>query len=310
MKICYSAEWWCWIWVIPPLIILFFRTCLNFPSHSTIWVDLLTSLWESWVSLFYKQCSCKPVLRGHSKTTNGFYPSTQSRPALSKPGEVARVVKTFGGSAMVRPGRVSEFQVWWEIREWWIKDGNRRWHYLRKWVWRPEVLWEGMKLSVYNVVCKTLQNTGESRSDAWLMGGLLAVLTLKQWCSSSETLCNAHRNAQNEQDACRKSLDLFGLVSETLWSSLHCSTLLACDWDITSIMQSPSQDEYLSVSFARCSRWNFNLVRAVYFVPGFKLGERLSDQRFQRIPFLSMLSSWWMTVIFLPPAARLQFRWS
>lgn len=193
----------------------------------------------------------------------------------TKPGEVARVVKTFDRSAMVRPGRVSEFQVWWEIREWWIKDGNRRWHYLRKWVWRPEVLWEGMKLSVYNVVCKTLQNTGESRSDAWLMGGLLAALTLKQWCSSSETLCNAHRNAQNEQDACRKSLDLFGLVSETLWSSLHCSTLLACDWDITSIMQSPSQDEYLSVSFARCSRWNSNLVRAVYFVPGFKLGERL-----------------------------------
>lgn len=167
-----------------------------------------------------------------------------------------------------------------------------------------------MKLSVYNVVCKTLQNTGESRSDAWLMGGLLAVLTLKQWCSSSETLCNAHRNAQNGQDACRKSSDLFGLVSETLWSSLHCSTLLACDWDITSIMQSPSQDEYLSVSFARCCRWNSNLVRAVYFVPGFKLGERLNDQRFQRIPFLSMLSSWWMTVIFLPPAARLLFRWS
>lgn len=78
--------------LIPPLIILFFRTCLNFPSHSTIWVDLLTSLWQS--SPLYKQCSCKPVLPGHIKTTSGFYPSTQSRPALSKPGEVTRVIKT------------------------------------------------------------------------------------------------------------------------------------------------------------------------------------------------------------------------
>lgn len=158
---------------------------------------------------------------------------------------------------------------------------------------------------------QTSPKYSESRSDAWLMGGLLAVLTLKQWCSSSETLCNAHRNSQNKQDACRKSLDLFDLVSETLWSSLHCSTLLACDWDITSITQSPSQDAYLSVSFWRCSRWNFNLVRAVYFVTKFKLGEKtVSDQRFRCIPFLSVLSSWWMSVIFLPPAACLLFRWS
>lgn len=164
----------------------------------------------------------------------------QLPPSLEKWHEVVKAVE---GSAcgMTRKSLSLLGQVWWGIRE----NGDSKIVGIGDYV-----IWEhglgGPRSSEDEWRCLCIHCGLQNPKKYWrihicnivlLVEGLMAVLALWQWRSSTESLCNADKHPQNKPDAYGKSLDLFCLEPKTLWSFLCCSALLACDWDITLSLQ-------------------------------------------------------------------------